>query len=294
MKDSNLRRLSRRIYSPLPLATRATRRAVVPEKSTRTVDGVPGPPGGAPRPAKGMSHGRRVLRRREQGRPPGDRQRPQPGGARSCRSASTSAGTNATIEWAGEAGVTLQADTEERVAAALDVFKEKLIKRGISLKVPGRRRAAGLGQELQDLRPDQAGHRVRHRQEDRQADPRRGPQGRPGADPGRPAAGQRQEARRPAGGAAAAARRRPRRRPAVRQLPLTRDRANAPSPVSDLRATTATCRQRAGGWTRTQRPSSPGHPLEPGDALRPSAGGWRTSSPGPARGTGWRSSGGSG
>ena len=43
-------------------------------------------------------------------------------------------GTNATIEWAGEAGVTLQADTEERVAAALDVFKEKLIKRGISLK----------------------------------------------------------------------------------------------------------------------------------------------------------------
>ena len=44
-------------------------------------------------------------------------------------------GTNATIEWAGEAGVTLQADTEERVAAALDVFQEKLIKRSISLKV---------------------------------------------------------------------------------------------------------------------------------------------------------------
>jgi len=43
-------------------------------------------------------------------------------------------GTNASIAWAGEAGVTLQADTEERVAAALDVFKEKLIKRNISLK----------------------------------------------------------------------------------------------------------------------------------------------------------------
>jgi cyclic-di-GMP-binding protein len=43
-------------------------------------------------------------------------------------------GTNASIAWAGEAGVTLQADTEDRVAAALDVFKEKLIKRGISLK----------------------------------------------------------------------------------------------------------------------------------------------------------------
>ncbi len=44
-------------------------------------------------------------------------------------------GTNATIAWAGEDGVTLQADTEERVAAALEVFKEKLIKRNISLKV---------------------------------------------------------------------------------------------------------------------------------------------------------------
>ena len=80
VKDSNLRRLSRRIYSPLPLATRATRRAVVPEKSTRTADGVPGAPGSASAAARGRSHGRRVLRRREQGRPPGGRQRPQPGG----------------------------------------------------------------------------------------------------------------------------------------------------------------------------------------------------------------------
>ncbi len=44
-------------------------------------------------------------------------------------------GTNATIAWAGEEGVTIQADTEERVSAALEVFKEKLIKRNISLKV---------------------------------------------------------------------------------------------------------------------------------------------------------------
>ena len=43
-------------------------------------------------------------------------------------------GTNATISWAGEDGVSLQADTEERVTAALEVFKEKLIKRSISLK----------------------------------------------------------------------------------------------------------------------------------------------------------------
>ena len=43
-------------------------------------------------------------------------------------------GTNATIAWAGDEGVTLQADTEERVMAALDVFKEKLIRRDISMK----------------------------------------------------------------------------------------------------------------------------------------------------------------
>ena len=44
-------------------------------------------------------------------------------------------GTNARISWAGEDGVLLEADTEERVVAALEVFKEKLIKRNISLKV---------------------------------------------------------------------------------------------------------------------------------------------------------------
>ena len=43
-------------------------------------------------------------------------------------------GTNASISWAGDEAVTLSADTEERVAAALDVFKEKLVKRGISMK----------------------------------------------------------------------------------------------------------------------------------------------------------------
>ena len=43
-------------------------------------------------------------------------------------------GTNASIAWAGDDGVTLKADTEDRVKAALDVFKEKLVKRQISLK----------------------------------------------------------------------------------------------------------------------------------------------------------------
>jgi uncharacterized protein YajQ (UPF0234 family) len=43
-------------------------------------------------------------------------------------------GTNASIKPSGELGFTIQADTEERAKAALDVFKEKLVKRSISLK----------------------------------------------------------------------------------------------------------------------------------------------------------------
>jgi cyclic-di-GMP-binding protein len=54
-------------------------------------------------------------------------------------------GTGASIAWAGEENVTLQAETEERVLAALDVFKEKLVKRNISLKSldAGEARASG-------------------------------------------------------------------------------------------------------------------------------------------------------
>lgn len=43
-------------------------------------------------------------------------------------------GTGTTIAWQGEEGVTIQSETEERARAAVDVFKEKLVKRGISLK----------------------------------------------------------------------------------------------------------------------------------------------------------------
>src|SRR3954454_16265492 len=43
-------------------------------------------------------------------------------------------GTGAEIKWSGEDGVAVQAETEDRVRAALEVFKEKLVKRNISLK----------------------------------------------------------------------------------------------------------------------------------------------------------------
>jgi uncharacterized protein YajQ (UPF0234 family) len=54
-------------------------------------------------------------------------------------------GTNASIDMSGEFTLTIRADTEERAKAALDVFKEKLVKRSISLKSldAGEPRASG-------------------------------------------------------------------------------------------------------------------------------------------------------
>lgn len=43
-------------------------------------------------------------------------------------------GTDTTIEWKGELGIEITSSTEDRAKAALDVFKEKLVKRGVSLK----------------------------------------------------------------------------------------------------------------------------------------------------------------
>ncbi|HVK22225.1 MAG TPA: YajQ family cyclic di-GMP-binding protein [Actinokineospora sp.] len=42
--------------------------------------------------------------------------------------------TGAQVSWSGEEAISFQADTEERCAAAIEVFKEKLIKRNISQK----------------------------------------------------------------------------------------------------------------------------------------------------------------
>jgi uncharacterized protein YajQ (UPF0234 family) len=42
-------------------------------------------------------------------------------------------GTDASIAWSGES-ILMRANSEERVAAVLDVFQTKLIKRGVSLK----------------------------------------------------------------------------------------------------------------------------------------------------------------
>ncbi len=40
----------------------------------------------------------------------------------------------ASIKWSGDDGVDIRANSEERASAILDLFKEKLVKRGVSLK----------------------------------------------------------------------------------------------------------------------------------------------------------------
>ena len=43
-------------------------------------------------------------------------------------------GTGAAIDWSGKELVIISAETESRAVAALEVFKEKLVRRGVSLK----------------------------------------------------------------------------------------------------------------------------------------------------------------
>jgi uncharacterized protein YajQ (UPF0234 family) len=59
-------------------------------------------------------------------------------------------GTNTTIAWSGKTGVELTSSTEERLKAALEVFREKLVKRGVSLKVldAGEPRSSGKDYKL--------------------------------------------------------------------------------------------------------------------------------------------------
>ncbi len=44
-------------------------------------------------------------------------------------------GVGAAITWSGEHAVDIRANSEERALAVLDVFKDKLVKRGVSLKI---------------------------------------------------------------------------------------------------------------------------------------------------------------
>ena len=54
-------------------------------------------------------------------------------------------GVGAAITWSGQQGVEIRANSEERAKAVLDVFKDKLVKRGVSLKAldPGDPKPSG-------------------------------------------------------------------------------------------------------------------------------------------------------
>jgi cyclic-di-GMP-binding protein len=54
-------------------------------------------------------------------------------------------GTGASIAWNGQNAVEIRANSEERAKAVLDVFKDKLIRRGLSLKIldPGDPKPSG-------------------------------------------------------------------------------------------------------------------------------------------------------
>ncbi|HEV8055103.1 MAG TPA: DUF520 family protein, partial [Nocardioidaceae bacterium] len=43
--------------------------------------------------------------------------------------------TGAQVKWSGDEVIEISANAEDRTLAALDVLKEKLVKRGVSLKV---------------------------------------------------------------------------------------------------------------------------------------------------------------
>jgi cyclic-di-GMP-binding protein len=59
-------------------------------------------------------------------------------------------GVGASISWSGSDAVEIRANSEERAKAVLDVFKERLIRRGVSLKVldPAEPRASGKESRL--------------------------------------------------------------------------------------------------------------------------------------------------
>ena len=107
--------------------------------------------------------------------------------------------TDASIAWSGET-IEMEANSEERVKAVLDVFQSKLVSRGVSLKALDAGEPRSSGKLYKITASTQGGHQPRERQKGHQADPRRGAQGCQDPDPGRRAAGEQQEPGRPAGG----------------------------------------------------------------------------------------------
>src|SRR4051794_4220407 len=128
--------IRRRIYSPLPLAARATCRGVV------------GPGSGRSTTERNNSAARTPPKnRRETGSMADssfdivskiDRQEVDNALGQAAREIATRfdfKGTGASIEWQGEHAIEISASADDRASAVLDVFQQKLVKRNVSLKV---------------------------------------------------------------------------------------------------------------------------------------------------------------
>ena len=81
-------------------------------------------------------------------------------------------GVGASIAWSGEHGVEIRANSEERAKAVLDVFKDKLVRRQVSLKIVDAADPKPSGKEYRIGISPQGGHLPGGRQEDRQDHPR--------------------------------------------------------------------------------------------------------------------------
>ena len=210
-RDLNPRRLSRLVYSQIPLSTRALTRESLPSpralsqtarRSTigpcQVLTSLRGrPPRGAQRGRSGQPRGRHPLRL--QGHQPPHRVLRQ--------------------------GATLSASTEDRLRALYQLLEEKMVKRSVSLKSldPGKIEEASQRSARQKVAL-KAGHQPGRRQEDQQAgqgDGREEPQL---VDPGRPGARDRQAARRPPEGDRPVQGGRPRRCPCSSRTSATSGR----------------------------------------------------------------------
>ena len=62
-------------------------------------------------------------------------------------------GTDTTVAWSGDDGVVLDSSTEDRLKAAIEVFRDKIVKRKVSLKALdiGDPRAVGQGRWKVDI-----------------------------------------------------------------------------------------------------------------------------------------------
>ena len=80
-------------------------------------------------------------------------------------------GVGASIVWSGDQAVEIKANSEERAKAVLDVFKDKLVKRTVSLKVLDAGEPEALGQGVPAPCRPEGRHLPGRRQEDLQDHP---------------------------------------------------------------------------------------------------------------------------